>query len=160
MSRVLLDGSGKPEVVPGSLPPGLNFDYAPTSISPDGETLAYILMDTRPRAPGDNRPVSSMYTLALLSLGSANPPRQLDLNPHFAEGVRFTPDGKAVAYRIRENGVENIWAQPLDGSRGHQITNFASDHISEFHWSPDGKSLGVMRSHSESDVVLLQESKP
>ena len=37
--------------------------------------------------------------------------------------------------------------------------NFASEHIDSFHWSPDGKSLGVLRSHSESDVVLLQESK-
>jgi hypothetical protein len=24
-------------------------------------------------------------------------------------------------------------------------------------WSPDGKSLGVLRNHEESDVVLLQE---
>jgi eukaryotic-like serine/threonine-protein kinase len=163
LSRVLLDGSGKPEEVPGSLPPpGLGLDFAKMSISisPDGETLAYILMDMRPRASGDNRPDSSPYTLALLNLRSANPPRQLDLNPHFAEGANFTPDGKAVAYRIRENGVENIWAQPLDGSPGRQITNFSSDKISEFHWSPDGKSLGVMRSHSASDVVLLRESKP
>jgi hypothetical protein len=160
LSRVRLDGSGKPEMVPGSVPPGLSLDFAPISISPDGETLAYILLDTRPRASADNRPDSSRHTLALLSLRSTNPPRQLDLNPHFAEGVAFTPDGKAVACRIRENGVENIWAQPVDGSPGHQITSFASDHIGEFHWSPDGKSLGVIRSHSESDVVLLQESKP
>jgi Tol biopolymer transport system component len=162
LSRVLLDGSGKPEEVPGSLPPGLNIDFAKMSISvsPDGETLAYILMDTRPRASVDNRPESSTYTLALLNLRSTNPPRQLDINSHFAEAANFTPDGKAVAYRIRENGVENIWAQPLDGSPGRQITNFSSDKISEFHWSPDGKSLGVMRSHSESDVVLLRESKP
>jgi Tol biopolymer transport system component len=104
--------------------------------------------------------VSSRFTLALLKLNSTNPPRQLDLNPHFVEEVNFTPDGKAVAYRIRENGVENIWVQPLDGSPGRQLTNFASDSIWEFHWSPDGKSLGVMRTHSESDVVLLQESKP
>jgi hypothetical protein len=28
-----------------------------------------------------------------------------------------------------------------------------------FHWSLDGKSLGILRGHSDSDVVLLQESK-
>jgi Tol biopolymer transport system component len=159
--RVLLDGSGKPEVVPGSVPTtGLDTYFTPPSPSPDGETLAFILIDTRPRALGDDRPASGRFRLALLSLRSTNPPRQLDLNPHFVEELHFTPDGKAIAYRIRENGVENIWVQPLDGSPGHQITNFASDHISEFHWSPDGKSLGVMRTHSESDVVLVQESKP
>jgi len=160
ISRVPLDGSGKPEIVPGSVPPeGFNFSSTQTSLSPDGETLAYVLHEKQ--APGDNRPPSSRQRLALLSLKSTNPPRQLDLNPLFAdEEVRFTPDGKGVAYRIRAKGVQNVWVQPLDGSPGHQITNFASDSISEFHWSPDGKSLGIMRSHSESNVVLLQESKP
>jgi eukaryotic-like serine/threonine-protein kinase len=74
-------------------------------------------------------------------------------------GVEFTPDGKAVAHIIRENGVDNIWAQPLDGSVGHRITNFTSEQMSSFHWSPDGKKLGILRGHSDSDVVLLQESK-
>jgi len=160
MSRVSLDGSSKPEVVPGSVAPeGFALSSIQPSISPDAETLAYVLIDRR-HTLGETRPVSSRFTLALLKLNSTNPPRQLDLNPHFVEEVNFTPDGKAVAYRIRENGVENIWVQPLDGSPGRQLTNFASDSIWEFHWSPDGKSLGVMRTHSESDVVLLQESKP
>jgi len=74
--------------------------------------------------------------------------------------LNFTPDGKAVAYPIRENDVDNIWVQPLDGSRGRQITNFASEQILNFHWSPGGKSLGILRGHTESDVVLLRESNP
>lgn len=45
------------------------------------------------------------------------------------------------------------------GSPGRQITNFTSQQITSFHWSPDGKSLGVLSNHPESDVVLLQESK-
>jgi Tol biopolymer transport system component len=47
--------------------------------------------------------------------------------------------------------------QPLDGSRGHQITNFTSQHIAEFQWSPDGKTLAVARTEDASDVVLLRE---
>jgi len=53
----------------------------------------------------------------------------------------FEAEGKAVAYPIRENEVDNIWVQPLDGSRGRQITNFDSEQILNFRWSPDGKSL-------------------
>jgi Tol biopolymer transport system component len=56
--------------------------------------------------------------------------------------------------------VDNIWIQPLDGSAGHQITNFKSDQIDSFHWSPDGKALALVRFHSESDVIFLQEAKP
>jgi len=73
--------------------------------------------------------------------------------------VQFTPDGIAVAYPIRENGIDNLWVHPLDGSAGHQMTHFNSDEIESFHWSPDGKSLALLRSHRNADVVLLQEAK-
>lgn len=58
---------------------------------------------------------------------------------------RFTPDGKGVVYPIRNNQVENLWLQPLDGSAGKQITNFKTDTIKIFGYSPDGKQLGVFR---------------
>jgi len=48
--------------------------------------------------------------------------------------------------------------QPLDGSPGRQITQFQNDAIQFFLYSPDGKSLGVMRTHTESDVVLLRDT--
>jgi Tol biopolymer transport system component len=63
-----------------------------------------------------------------------------------------------VAYTIVENGVANVWAQPLDGSPGHRLTNFTSDQIRAFQFSPDGKSLGVARFHVVSDVVLLRDT--
>ena len=72
----------------------------------------------------------------------------------------FTPEGKAFAYAIGENGVDNVWLQPLDGSQGKKITNFSSGEIVDMQWSPDGKTLGLLRTHSDSDVVLLQETKP
>jgi Tol biopolymer transport system component len=48
--------------------------------------------------------------------------------------------------------------QPLSGSKGKRITNFASNDIASFHWSPDGKSLVMVRSSSTSDVILLRDS--
>jgi eukaryotic-like serine/threonine-protein kinase len=71
--------------------------------------------------------------------------------------LSFTPDGKAVAYPIRENGVDNIWVQPLDGSRGRQITQFDAEQILGLRWSPDGRSLCLLRGHTDSDVVLIRE---
>ena len=72
--------------------------------------------------------------------------------------IAITPDGKAVAYTIVENGVGNVWAQPLDGSPGHRLTNFTSDQIRTFQFSPDGKSLAVVRFHVVSDVLLLRDT--
>jgi hypothetical protein len=54
--------------------------------------------------------------------------------------------------------VENLWLQPLDGSPGRQITSFPGELIGSYQWSPDGKSIGMLRFHTESDVVLLRES--
>jgi Tol biopolymer transport system component len=72
--------------------------------------------------------------------------------------LHFAPDGKAVAHSVVENGVGNIWAQPLDGSKGHWLTTFTSDRIRSLQFSPDGKTLGVVRSQVVSDVVLLRDS--
>jgi Tol biopolymer transport system component len=151
--RVPLDGSGQPEEVLEAAPPkGSPYVILinPISISGDGKTLAFTWVNEKP--PGERR-------IALLNLKLSTSPQLLNVNPHFHRAVRLTPDGKSVAYAVSENGVDNIWLQPLDGSTGQQITNFSSDSIREFHWSPDGKNLGILREKSESDVVLLQETK-
>jgi serine/threonine protein kinase len=152
--RVPLDGSGKPEPIPGSHVEGAFLAGRGIGISPDGKTLAYVVEFVNP----DNR--TGAEKIALLDTATLNSPRLLEANPHISKGVQFTPDGRGVAYPIAENGVDNIWIQPLDGSPGRQITHFTSEQIYSFHWSPNGKNLGVLRGHTDSDVVLLQETKP
>jgi Tol biopolymer transport system component len=149
IGRVAVDSPGKSEVVARSAIPGGHISYRMIGISPGGDTLAY----TVSVEGGQTQKV------ALLDLKSQDSPRLLDVNAGIAGGVRFTPDGKSIAYTVRENGVDNAWVQPLDGTPGHPITSFRSDQFSQFHWSLDGKSLGILRGHTESDVVLLQESK-
>jgi eukaryotic-like serine/threonine-protein kinase len=152
--RVSLDGLGKPEPVPASTDFRGYTLGTEMSISADGKILAYAVDLVNVGTQEGTEKV------ALLNLESRTSPHLLDVNPHISGGVQFTPDGKAVAYPIRENGVDNLWVQPFDGSAGHQITDFASEQIDSFHWSPDGKTIALQRGHSESDVVLLQESKP
>jgi serine/threonine protein kinase/Tol biopolymer transport system component len=152
--RVSLDGSGKPEPVPAST----DFHGYPLgtemSISADGKILAYAVDLINAGTQGTTEKI------AFLDLESLTSPRLVDANPHISGGVQFTPDGKGIAYPVRENGVDNVWVQALDGSAGHPITHFDSEQIDSFHWSPDGKSLALLRGHSESDVVLLQQSRP
>jgi serine/threonine protein kinase len=155
--RVPLDGSGKPEMFPGSAVPRTIPTGTGLSPSPDGKVLAYILA-TMP-TPEDPYP---QYKIALLERSSMpSPPHLIDADERISSGgVNFTADGKAVAYPIRENGVDNLWVQPLDGSRGRQITFFDSEQILNFRWSPDGRSLCILRGHTDSDVVLIRESSP
>ena len=147
-------GSGKPESIPGSHIEGAFLTGRGMGISPDGKTVAYGIEVVNPEAP------TGTPKVALLDTTSLTRPRLLDVNPKISKGPQFTPDGKAIAYPVAENGVDNIWVQPLDGTPGHQITHFTSEQILVFHWSPDGKNLGILRGHTDSDVVLLQETKP
>jgi Tol biopolymer transport system component len=42
----------------------------------------------------------------------------LSPDPRVSAAPQFTPDGQAVLYPILENGTDNLWLQPLDGSGG------------------------------------------
>ncbi len=152
--RVSLDGSGKAEPIPGSSIAGAFLAGRGIGISPDGKTLVYLVEFVNPEDP------LGTEKIALLDTATLNSPRLLPADPRISKGVQFTPDGKAIAYPIAENGVDNVWIQPLDGTPGRQITHFNSEQITAFHWSPDGKNLGILRGHTDSDVILLQETKP
>jgi Tol biopolymer transport system component len=154
LKRVSLDGSGKPEALPHSSDFQGFVVWANMEMSTDATSLAYVVEVTDSATQQDTRKI------ALLNLESPTAPRLLDVHPQISGSVQFTPDKMAVAYPIRDNGVDNLWVQPLNGSAGHPITNFKSDQILQFHWSPDGKKLAVLREHSESSVVLIQETKP
>jgi serine/threonine protein kinase len=155
IKRVSMDG-GTPEIVPGTAVPGGFYHYGLT-IAPDGKVLAFLTTG------GESENVHQIvHQIALVPLDAGPQPltRMLNPDPRVEDAPQFTPDGKAVVYPIRENGTDNLWLQPLDGSRGRQITNFKSDAISSFRYSPDGKTIGVLRSHTESDVVLLRDEAP
>jgi len=149
--RVPIDG-GTPEIVPGTAVPNSIFTNPGMGISRDGKRLAFLV--TRMGAS------SSVGKIVLVPLDAGPAPsvQLLDPDPRASQNPQFTPDGSALVYPIRESGVDNLWLQPLDGSRGRQITNFESDEIRNFRFSPNGKTMGVFREHTESDVVLLHDS--
>ena len=71
------------------------------------------------------------------------------------ERLRWTPDGAGVDYYLTNQGVSNIWRQPVPKGSPHQITSFTSGHIFSFDWSSDGKQLYVARGSTSSSIVQL-----
>ncbi|HSS96613.1 MAG TPA: hypothetical protein VLK33_06280, partial [Terriglobales bacterium] len=72
--------------------------------------------------------------------------------------IRFSRDGKGIVYPVSDHGVENLWLQSMDGSKGRQLTNFTGEQIGNgYHWSPDGSKLAVIRGHLDSDVILIRD---
>jgi serine/threonine protein kinase/Tol biopolymer transport system component len=151
LMRVPING-GMPEIVPGTIVPHTLLSSPGFDVSTDGKWLAVLLTKSEANV------FTNKIELVPLDAGANPPVRLLEPNPRITQNPKFTPDGSAIVYPIRENGVDNFWLQPLDGSRGRQITVFEADLIQAFHFSPDGKSLGVLREHTESDVVLLHDT--
>jgi len=159
--RVALEG-GKAEPVPGADIPNQFGIEGIAYFTPDSKNIAYIVdvVDT----------VTSLAhtKLAVLPVDGSSPPtpRLLELDPRIGSArnvsafVKSVSGTSSVAFPITQDGVSNLWVQPLDGSPGHQVTHFTSEVIADFHWSPDGKSLAVIREHDVADVVLLKDNNP
>jgi len=117
-------------------------------ISPDGNSVALPTVD---------HVGGHAENVAVVDTATGKVRQQLKCEKDAIELIRYTPDGKALAYPVRENGVDNLWQQNLDGSPGKQLTSFKSEHIADFHWSFDGKRIAVVRGHTDSDVVLMRD---
>ena len=98
LARVSIDG-GSSQII-SELPMSGTFD-----ISPDGKLGAFPTLEHS----------AGHKMLALVATGGAKA-EEVDRieRPRFGL-LRFSPDGKAVVYPARENGVDNLWLQPLDG---------------------------------------------
>jgi serine/threonine protein kinase len=118
-------------------------------LSPDGRTVVYGTID---HAGGHEEKIALVTTdvAAATKMIGFQRPRSTSL-------IHFSRDGKSLVYTVRESGVDNLWQQPLDGSAGKFLTSFKAEHIWDFHWSPDGSKLGMVRGHTDSDVVLIRD---
>jgi len=123
------------------------------NISSDGATVLFVTVS---HAEGHKE------KLVEVAVDDGHVKREIAMQKPHVDRIQYSPDGKAIEYVVRENGVDNIWRQPLDGvsgngSAGKWETTFKSEHIGRFQWSPDGKRLAFTRGHTDSDVVLITD---
>ncbi|MFE7062841.1 S9 family peptidase [Sutcliffiella sp. NPDC057660] len=55
---------------------------------------------------------------------------------------KWSPDGKAIAFRSNRTGKNQVWLLHTDGGEAVQLTD-VKQGIGEFVWSPDGKQLAL-----------------
>jgi Tol biopolymer transport system component len=99
------------------------------AVSPDGKLVAFPYFDYQ----------VNTRRVAVISAETGQLVKTFDFG-YYWNHVRWTPDGRAVAYIKTQGDVANIWAQPLDGGKAVQLTDFKSDLIFNFAWSNDGKT--------------------
>ena len=142
--------------IEGSVPEQVTYMHTGMpAASPDGRFVACEYWDEQP---------SSQFKLAIIPLDNQGAFKTFDVPPTFAQSVhlmsvlRWTPDGSGLTYIDNQRGVSNIWCQPIDGSPPRRLTDFQSERIFWFDWSPDGKHFACARGVTTSDVVLIRDS--
>ncbi len=134
-------GGGEPTVI-------TNTTASRPSLSPDGKFAAYHYLDSTFER--------SRWGIGISSLEDGTRIKRFDFPPTVVERlVKWTRDGKSIAFLNSPNGVPNIWLQPLDGGAAKPLTDFPSESIISFNWNADGSQLAVIRGVETSDVLLI-----
>jgi Tol biopolymer transport system component len=122
---------GSPELIKASALPN-GWMQGAVNFSPDGRWMPEITVISDPATQSTTQKVA----LVDVNTSSEAPAKYIDPRADIAAPIAITPDGKAVAYNIVENGVGNVWAQPFNGSPGQRLTNFTSDRDARFNSHP------------------------
>ena len=96
--------------------------------------------------------------LAVLPIDGGAPVKIFDAKFQLPARMRWTPDGRAVTYIGRQDGLADIWSQSIDDGEPKRITNFKADEIFSFDWSRDNR-LVISHGTSMSDVVLIRNAR-
>jgi DNA-binding winged helix-turn-helix (wHTH) protein/Tol biopolymer transport system component len=122
------------------------------SVSPDGRWIAAFYAE---------RPANTQYApeaIAILPFEGGAPLKVFPIDDSVEQrfdAVAWMPGSAAVSYVRNENGVGNVWVQPMSGGPPRKITNFARDRVLYFGWSRDGATLLLTRALVTSDAVLM-----
>ncbi|MBS1793308.1 MAG: winged helix-turn-helix domain-containing protein [Acidobacteria bacterium] len=118
-------------------------DTGDWAVSPDESLLAAVVRDRS----------SGKYRVEVKTLADGKTIRAFDFQP--MRQLVFTPDGKSLAYDVVADDVGQIMIQPLDGEP-YPLTEFQTDNIFGFGWSPDGAKFAVIRGRQLNDAVLIR----
>jgi len=124
--------------------PVIDADVYRWSVSPDGSYLAYSAFDKETKTVRTN----------IHPLHPDDSERVLDISPE--TWMEWAGDEKALYFNTAEDGSQNIWRQPLDGSKPRPITTFSSEQVYRFVWSPNGENLTCIRHTTTFDAVMLR----
>ncbi len=131
--------------IDGGVPVQVTDKYARMPvISPDGQFIACrYLLETGLRG------------MAVLPFQGGPPVKLVPIPIMDWQRVQWTADARALTYVNTVNGISNIWSYDLASGSAKQLTDFTSDQIFAYAWSPDFKQLACERGTNLSDVMII-----
>ncbi len=135
--KVAASGSGKEQVLADGYAGGASY-------SPDGKYILGMFWRQLENGPAKR----------VIQVIPSNGGKVVNTFAITGENERWSPDGKFVTNIRNDQGVSNIWREPVDGGPGEKITSFTSGVIYTHIWTSDG-SLMLGRGEESSDAVLI-----
>jgi Tol biopolymer transport system component len=117
-------------------------------LSPDGKQLGCIYFSAKD-------PRISTYRLALLRSDGTGGFTVFQSPPSAATPISWSPGRESLDYIVNQNGIGNIWRQPLDGGAPFRVTNFDRDELYSFSWSKTGR-LACARGTTTRSIILIE----
>jgi Tol biopolymer transport system component len=120
----------------------------PTSVSPDGETLA--ALELNPLTSGD---------IVMVPLHQGGETTRTFLGtPAYEGGAQFSPDGRLILYVSNESGRMEIYLQPYPGPGAK--TQISADGGSQPRWRRDGREIFYRNGPKMMAVTVSTGERP
>ncbi len=125
-------------------------------ISPDGKLIAFFYID-------DSIEPNPLWCIGIVSAEDGQFRQKFTILPTvYDRFLRWTPDGKFIAYISNEGENGKITTHPLYADRPPGSLLFANSSggvIQAFAWSPNGRQFAFTRESQIRDAVLLNSFK-
>jgi serine/threonine protein kinase len=119
-------------------------------VSPDGKLVACFAL----------RDGATAWEIVVVPIDGGAPVYKFALPPTVEPewpGLRWTPDGSGLTYVSTEQGISNVWRQPLTGGDPKPLTDFKENKIFFFDLSRTERKLVLVRGIETRDLILVRE---
>ena len=120
-------------------------------ISPDGSRVAYLVSQIKMEKDKPWKYVTQLWVAS--TAGPASESRQYTRGDEDVSEVRWSPDGKLLAFRMNageeKEKKSQVWFMYTDGGEPWQVTKHKPG-VRAFEFSPDGKTLALVAAAPES----------
>jgi len=120
------------------------------TLSPDGRHAVFAVRST---ILAENRTQTDLWRVATDGSAAA---QQLTFDRAAESSLRWSPDGRRVAFLADRDGSRQVWALPVGGGEAVKLTTHG-DSVSAFAFSPDGTQLAFVAPSPKTDDEKRRE---